>query len=55
MERPSLDRYREVLREQGIELPEDELRALREETRALARFIAELYLEEEAGRVPDHD
>jgi hypothetical protein len=27
MERPTLDHYREVLHEQGIELPDDELRA----------------------------
>lgn len=37
MERPSLEHYRRVLREQGIELPEDELRELRDQ---VGRFAA---------------
>jgi hypothetical protein len=55
MERPSLDRCRQVLREQGVELPDEELRALREETRGLARFIVELYQEEQGRRGEEGD
>ena len=46
MERPTLDHYREVLREQGIELPDDELRALRDHLRGFARLIVDLYKEQ---------
>lgn len=48
MERPTLDHYREVLREQGIELPDDELRALRDHLRGFARLIVDLYKEQQA-------
>lgn len=45
MERPSLDRYREILDEEGIDLPEEELLALREQVELLAEVIVDLYLE----------
>lgn len=45
MERPSLDRYREILTEEGIDLPEEELLALRDQVELLAEVIVDLYLE----------
>lgn len=45
MERPSLDRYREILTEEGIDLPEEELLALREQVELLAEVIVDLHLE----------
>jgi hypothetical protein len=45
MERPSLDRYREILDEEGIDLPQEELRALREQVELLAEVIVDLYVE----------
>lgn len=45
MERPSLDRYREILAEEGVDLPEEELLALRERIEQLAEVIVDLYLE----------
>lgn len=47
MDRPTLDEYREVLREQGIELPEAELRHLRDELGRFAKLIVDLYEEQQ--------
>lgn len=55
MERPSLERYREVLREQGIELPDDELHKLRDELGRFAAFIVDLYLEKQAKTTEPRD
>ena len=55
MERPSLERYREVLRERGIELPDDELRQLRDELGRFAALIVDLYLEQQAKTTDDRD
>lgn len=48
MERPTLEHYREVLREQGIDLPDDELRALRDHLHGFALLIVDLYKEQQA-------
>jgi hypothetical protein len=56
MERPTLEHYRRVLREQGIELSEDELRALRDQVGRFAHFIVELYEEQRrTERAPNDD
>lgn len=43
-----MEHYREVLREQGIELPDDDLRALRDHLRGFACLIVDLYKEQQA-------
>lgn len=50
MERPTLEQYREVLREQGIELADDELRARQDHLRGFSRLIVDLYRKELASR-----
>jgi hypothetical protein len=50
MERPSLERYREILAEEGVDVPEEELRALHEQIGLLAEVIVDLYLDLGAGR-----
>ena len=50
MERPSLERYREILDEEGVDFPDEELRALREQIGLVAEVIVDLYLDRGAGR-----
>lgn len=45
MERPTFEQYRRVLREQGIEPTDDELRALDDHLRGFARLIVDIYKE----------
>lgn len=47
MERPTFDDYRRVLREQGVEPTDDELRALDDHLRGFARLIVDLYQDEQ--------
>jgi hypothetical protein len=52
MERPTFDDYRRVLREQGIEPTDDELRNLDDHLRSFARLIVDLYKEEQDREQP---
>jgi len=48
--RPSLDRYRELLAEDGIELAEEDLVRLRDELAGWADFLVDCYAAEAARR-----
>ena len=43
MERPSLERYRQLLAAEGIDLSDEELRALRRELRSFSRLVVSLF------------